>query len=176
MKKILLTTATALAAFVVNASYLYWQVDIDGDAYNATVNEESYKFDGGYFVLKNTTNSSTYDLYDADGAVANGHAELGVQYYSIVDNNTSDFTYYVEMYNSSGNLIAKSATLSGSAGEPSGIYSEVQATTELSEIPTVSVNFWHPSSFAPVPEPTSAILMLFGAAMLGLKRKNRSIA
>ncbi|MBR4476719.1 MAG: PEP-CTERM sorting domain-containing protein [Kiritimatiellae bacterium] len=47
------------------------------------------------------------------------------------------------------------------------------STGTLSGVPTAQI--WHGGTVS-VPEPTSAMLMLFGAAFLGLKRKNRRIA
>ena len=176
MKKIILVLSIAVASYAANASYLYWQVDQSAVLeYNKNVPEGWYSAGQSSYAVLKTTTGQTFDLYDAEGQVLSGHAAINTAYYSNVGDGGYDYSYYVELYNSSNQLLAKSSTLNNSSGSDwTAGYAESIRTSSLSEIP--SVQLWHVSSFTAVPEPTSALLMLFGAAFLGLKRKNRSIA
>ena len=182
MRKLLFATFTAFAAFAANAAYLYWQVDDAAiDTYNTTIpsSDSAYAGSGVYFKLRDSAGNyydgvggDTASTYDTSGVVADGKASVGGSYYSSgID---SSFSYYVEMYNSDNWLIARSASISSPSSDWTAGYSDNIRTASLSTIPSVEI--WHAGGFTAVPEPTSAILMLFGAAFLGLKRKNRRIA
>ena len=183
MRKLLLASFIAFAAFAANAAYLYWQVDDPAiTTYNTTLpspatSDSAYAGEGVYFKLRD----SAGNYYDGDsdkttvgvgGTVSGGIASPNQSYYSTgVD---SGFSYYVEMYNSAHWLIARSASINSSSGDWTAGYADSIRTTDLSNIPSMEI--WHVGGFVAVPEPTSAMLMLFGAAFLGLKRKNRRIA
>lgn len=182
MKKMLVMFGASLFALASNAAYLYWQVDTAAvDNYNGPsgfefVDGQSYfklvRSDGKYFDTESDSSGATYG---ASGLVQDGKADSGVQYYSVGDNivNGSTYSYYVEMYNNSGDVIARSAP-STSSDITAAYSASARQTASLSEIPVTDISTWHVGGFRAVPEPTSAILMLFGVAMLGLKRKNRS--
>lgn len=177
MKKLFVVAAIAISTYAANAAYLYWQVDDSAvNAYNAAVPEGWYSVgSGAYAILRSTADSSVqpYATYDAEGQVTEAKAPLGGAYYSNIGTDAG-YSYFVELYNSDNRLIAKSAAINSSSGADwTAAYAETARTTNLAAIP--SVNIWHAGNFRAVPEPTSAILMLFGAAMLGLKRKNRSL-
>ena len=182
MRKLLFASFIAFAAFAANAAYLYWQVsDPAITTYNKTLtspSDSAYAGDGVYFKLKDSA-GNYYDgnggktTVGVDGTVSGGIASPNQSYYSTgVD---SGFSYYVEMYNSDHWLIARSASINSSSGSDwTAGYADNIRTTDLSNIPIAEI--WHVGGFVAVPEPTSAMLMLFGAAFLGLKRKNRSLA
>ena len=172
MKKFLLLGCMMLLVSAANASYLYWQIESDVDETATLKSSETSDGEGEAVTV--------YAVVD-DGY---GNAILaptetlvpGVVY--AIDSTTVDsgYSYWVEMSNSS-------AAAQKYSGEDfaSMTYSDAAETTSLADIAegTVPVGTWHASSgsmTAPVPEPTSAILMMFGMAFLGLKRKNRSIA
>ena len=97
-------------------------------------------------------------------------------YAADISNHDSGYSYYIELVNSNNEVIGKSITpLTSSSPNYASYVNNGTTTANLTNIPTVNLNAWHGGSFRAVPEPTSAILMLFGAAMLGLKRKNRSL-
>lgn len=182
MRKLLFASFIAFAAFAANAAYLYWQVDDSAiTTYNATLpspSDSAYAGEGVYFKLKDSEGNYYGDdsgktTVGVDGTVSGGIASPSQSYYSTgVD---SSFSYYVEMYNSDNWLIARSASINSSSGSDwTAGYADNIRTTDLSNIPSVEI--WHVGGFVAVPEPTSAMLMLFGAAFLGLKRKNRRIA
>lgn len=176
MKKILLMAIVGVLAHASNAAYLYWQVSSD-DLLGASDATSWYTTDGG------SVNAAR--IYDARGTkqstiLLNG-ADIGDTAgvptstpYAIDIGTVTDgasYSYYVELGNyasSTFTAVARSATetiqYNASGSTP--------ITTTLQDVARVAP--WHAGYYRAVPEPTSAILMLFGAAMLGLKRKNRS--
>ena len=173
MKRFLLLSCMMLLVSAANASYLYWQIESTTDETATLKSSETVGGDG--------TAVEVYAVVD-DGY---GNAILaptetlvpGVVY--AIDSTAVDsgYSYWVEMSNSS----SYEGTKYSGAEFASMTYSDAAETTSLADIAegTVPVGTWHASSgsmSAPVPEPTSAILMMFGMAFLGLKRKNRSIA
>lgn len=170
MKKVLLLGAVLLAAQFVNASYLYWQVDssdFEGLKNAAEVNAARIYQDGV------VVSPVYYNGESTSGSVA-GINTKGAYAIDVGDlSSTGGYSYYIELGNYSAG--AWSATYGQSETMTANqLYSEGFITSSLEGLSTM-VGPWHASTYS-VPEPTSAILMLFGAAMLGLKRKNRSIA
>lgn len=177
MKKILLMAIVGAFAHASNAAYLYWQVSSD-DLSGASDATSWYTTGGG------SVNAA--QIYDANGNLQstiylNGEdigstagvpttTPYAIEIETVTDG--SSYSYYVELGNYAESVftaVARSATTpvqySSSGNTP--------ITTSLSDMTRVTP--WHAGSYSAVPEPTSAILMLFGAAMLGLKRKNRSL-
>ena len=169
MKKVILTVATIASAFVSSASILYWQVN-ETDVSDFSGQYDTLRIVGTNDGLATTTIQDAYYVTQS-GLTSTKTASTETEYYT---NLTEGFTYYIELMNSSA-VVARSA---GLAYNDSGTYIQTGTiTSDLSSIPTVStVSFWHGSPYTAVPEPTSAMLMLCGAAFLGLKRKNRRIA
>lgn len=174
MKKILLMAIVGVLAHASNAAYLYWQVSSD-DLSGASAATSWYT--GG------SVNAAR--IYDASGnwqktIYLNGESigdtagvptttPYAIEIGTVTDG--SSYSYYVELGNYASSIftaVARSATetiqYNASGSTP--------ITTTLQDVARVAP--WHAGSYRAVPEPTSAILMLFGAAMLGLKRKNRS--
>lgn len=178
MKKLIIAACCALFATVTQASYLYWQVTADDYGDNVWDAVSSAKITR----LADGTSANQYQAYDTFETMYDG--ELNPQTtlkapggaYMVEGTFDTGYTYYIELYNNSGTLVSRSAGTSGNELVTSYTQSEyVNVSSVLNPGSTVPV--WHGGgSYTAVPEPTSAILMLFGAAMLGLKRKNRSIA
>ena len=177
MKKVYILAATLLAVVSANASYLYWQVNEDsnvsgldtGVTYNSarvSVNDDST---GNIVWSSAATDVNTESLSYPISAVNT----IDVSAFS---NYNSGYSYYIEL----GNYDSVGGAFTGTAISTAQTYqalagSYIHTTANLSASDLVSTQIWHGGTYS-VPEPTSAILMLFGAAMLGLKRKNRSIA
>lgn len=176
MKKILLMAIVGVLAHASNAAYLYWQVSSD-DLAGASAATSWYT--GG------SVNAAR--IYDANGnlqshILLNG-ADIGdtagvptsTPYAIDVGSSTdASYSYYVEL----GNYVSSTEAFTAVARSATETihYTEsgsTPITTTLQDVARVAP--WHAGSYRAVPEPTSAILMLFGAAMLGLKRKNRSL-
>ena len=184
MKKLILIVGVISAAFAANASYLYWQVS-EG-AYTETYDSAKLIFANEY-----TDNWGEYEAksnvgaYDSNGtyrqyqtAKEKVQAISDVAYVAdIGDLGSGNYSYWVELYNNDTRVALSQIqhiTNYQENGAPFVYASTDALTTSLSEVATAAV--WHSGGYTAVPEPTSAVLMLFGAAFLGLKRKNRSVA
>lgn len=184
MKKCLIGIAVAFVATVANASYLYWQVTADDYSAATWSTAKVYLFEttlsdypslSGVSAVSNVgyvDANNTYQTFTSTQAVR--PIELGY----VADIGTlsgSSYSFFVELSNSSGQRVGFSNIQTGVTSSSPYIYSDTASlTTALSAV--ASVTPWHATSYGPVPEPTNAMLMLFGAAFLVLKRKNRSIA
>lgn len=181
MKKFALVVGLAVGALSSHASYLYWQVD------SGNINDEEQTWTGDYdsakitYTTGNAVNmyqpyeTAGITIYDRDGNITTANGGTGP--FLASGTFESGYTYYIELYNGS-QLVSRSAGTDG--GELSSspyVYTSLAEVTSILD-PQAGIQIWMPSGagYTAVPEPTSAILMLFGAAMLGLKRKNRSIA
>lgn len=188
MKKLFLIFGVLLASLTVNASYLLWQIE------DYTAGEDESDWDAVAVYLYDTHDKKV--LYDAGrlNIYAGGQSVPGNVLYAGGDKETllnqtyaadwSDdytaegYTYYVEYYKYETNAsvdfttdkkvaggISTATELYDSAGSVADLPSSAWATPLDTTYTTVTV-----------PEPTSGLMLLFGAAMLGLKRKNRSRA
>ena len=176
MKKFLLTLGVLLMASMSNAAYLYWQLDNSSAADTTGVTVYSTGDSG-------TSTVQVWGLgQDSDGnpilvpvASDNMYTDL---VYAIDENSIQDgYSYYIEITHSD----SSTTTSKEISASDFRTYTAESATTSLTDIDNgdATVPIWHASAgggMSPVPEPTSAILMMFGMAFLGLKRKNRSIA
>ena len=188
MKKLVCIALAVLSVQVANAAYLYWQVNSDT---LAGASEATSWYDGDINVAKvygradesSSWSSQTIYLNGSETAKAGGEWYATVPsasaYYNqvnvdVADLDNSTYTYYIELGNYSNSTYTPVAR--GEQTTVQDLYSSGSGsiTTSLSNIATISL--WHGGTYSAVPEPTSAVLMLFGAAFLGLKRKNRSVA
>ena len=189
MKKVFLTTICMCAAMAANASYLYWQVS---SADTSSLGSSEGNWNVARIVVA-SANDSDITSWNSGGKRSGFASESYVTENTILDDGTvagtlvgvtgdvgsfaanigsslTGYAYYVELVNSStGYVYARS-----NAEAYSAISSHITADLEVVNVPSASL--WHASGYTVIPEPTSAILMLFGAAFLGLKRKNRRIA
>ena len=171
MKKIVILAVAAAMASLSQASELYWTVanplTVDGNSQTwetakLFVNDTGYNF-GSTVVLDTVTAEQMADW-------GTWNTELGTY-------GNAAYSFYVELYNSSGS-IGKSYV---STSTPQG----AQTYTALAEAGAIydSGSIMNPtasaysgfSSFTTsnvVPEPTSGLLVLFGMMALGLKRKS----
>lgn len=185
MKKILVFGLTCAFAQMVNAAYLYWQVsssDITGASDAIAAYEDGTYKTTDINAARIYLNGTAQDVY-LNGSQVTTVSEkavsvpLGSMYsVNVADlDSLAEYSYYVELgnyANSQFTAIARSSVATGAL-----LYSSTDSTSIIAELADVTrVTPWHASSYTAVPEPTSAILMLFGAAFLGLKRKNRSLA
>ena len=185
MKKFFCVLGFCIASAAANASYLYWQVtsaDYAGATWDsarlvfANVNTDNYA---------SGTDMSNVGYIDSDGNYTDNSFGVSapkpydaIAYVADIGDITggSSYSYWVELYNGSTKVaLSEIGHMNVSETVPSYVYANTgDLTTTLSGIANVGI--WHATSYGPVPEPTSAMLMLFGAAFLGLKRKNRRIA
>lgn len=180
MKKLLIVLSVSLASVFANASYLYWQVNstdyanMDGSdqvtGARLVVGDPGTLVTSYYLSYNDTTAEATWTESSNTGSLGTLYAA------NIGDNTGSGYSYYIELVNSSGDVLGRSQTPLVGGSNDFAKYTDTGTTTsDLTSVPTANFSAWHGSPYRAVPEPTSAILMLFGAAMLGLKRKNRSL-
>ena len=188
MKTILFTIAAVVASVGVHAEYLYWQVqstDLPNFATDATGARVFASNDGG--VTRNYLNIGYAD-YD-DGFQSIGYAvQVPVNDTSLLaefDTSTygdgTSYAFYIELINyaetyrtsntSTPAYNAENTPFKGQS-EVGQTYASLNANgfvgTDLSPI---NMSVWNGGSYSPVPEPTSAMLVLFGLAGLALRRR-----
>ena len=180
MKKCFILLSAISSAFLANAAYLYWQVDASD--YTETFDKAVVKYyntsTGDIDAPAGTLTSyriASYNpatetaTYDYSGAIGQQYTvDLGTL------QNYSSYSYFIELQNSTGGFVAR--TVVGDAKTYTQLSENSHITVaNLASTPAL-ISAWHGGAYTAAPEPTSAILMLFGAAFLGLKRKNRSLA
>lgn len=184
MKKLFVFALVCAAVQMSNAAYLYWQVnsdDIDkaySDA-NGNWSESWNKSDiNAARIYKNGEVQEVYldesKVTAGSGYVATSLPSEALYSIDIGDLGVSSYSYFIEL----GNYTGSTFTAFARSGSETVAYNATGSTSIVSTLSDAGrVSAWHASTeYSAVPEPTSAILMLFGAAFLGLKRKNRSLA
>lgn len=188
MKKLFVFALVGATVQIANASYLYWQVsltDISGAQSRVEENwsdwatswgetainaAKIYVTDGSSHTEAQTIllNGTAVSMYDGTTAKVPDNTPYSINLSEIPG--ASSYSYFVEIGNWDGSTYhayAKSASVA---------YRDLSDSISETLSQGAAVIPWHATSYSAVPEPTSAILMLFGAAFLGLKRKNRSLA
>lgn len=149
--KMLAVVAAVLAmAGAVQADALYWMVD-------TTASDAAYKgaFDSaGLYVVK-----AGGDEF-LDGIVAGAAPTLS----DLNGYGSSQYSFYVELYNTAGDPVHKTQTVSYDSLLSSGYIATGGVLT-----PTVLASGGF--NGASVPEPTSGVLLLVGGALLALRRR-----
>jgi len=183
MKKALFSLFVVIGSLSTQAAYLYWQVgDLTGIDSEVTGSVKATNGEGdpvaltSYYLYSDPT-TGLMSWKESDGTETVG-ADTQYAAYISDDYAQDGWSYYVELANET-ETVARSASIAYSEEDDSAFAAYTSATTSSTDLPdATSADSWHASSggYTPVPEPTSALLMLFGAAFLGLKRKNRSIA
>ena len=152
MKKLLILFAATLAFASVRAdssdSYLYWMVDTGSSGITFS--------DVALF-------ATSPDTFLQAVSAASGGTSIGGSYASLAGlSNPATMSYYVELYNASGDAIFQSEAFTYSSLANS-IYTRTMASGATPYNMAVNLH--------PVPEPTSGMMFLVGAMLLGLKRK-----
>lgn len=153
MKKSFLMFAMVMAAMFAHAtdSYLYWMMDSLPDT-----------FSDGYVSVKDS--NGTY-LTFGDGTSDIAVAQTGYRYMNVVT--LSSGSYIFELWNeSSDDPVFATEAISYAA-----LSQYVASAGEHAPTGSFSLSG---GDFHAVPEPTSGLMVLLGAAMLGLKRKKQA--
>ncbi len=157
---------------MVKANLLYWQIDANPVPFYESVwaTSSSVNKTFAYAQIFDSSNDSTaLDLYSLAGgstaakAVAATSGTTGTGKVAATVGSGSSF--YIVLYDSKNNRIAWTEDIS---------YSSVSSYIEETSAAKFNANWTASlaaSSFKFVPEPTSGLLMLVGAALLGLRRK-----
>jgi len=167
MKQILAISLMFGALIASADSYLYWMVDQSAaSSYTYNTVKVAQSNDGG--------ESCTFlNLYYGDGTAVGGtavssettkdYADAGLGLYAALGADAASYSYAIELFND-GDFVAKS----GLRGQWFS-YETLQDYIVSSSMATPA-SAWAPTPFA-VPEPNSALLILVGCALLGLKRR-----
>lgn len=173
MKSIIFSVVAFFSALSLQAGILYWQLDtadlssgseaISSDAYTyAAIREYS---DGPYLQSTLVGNSgATGDLSDLV------EVDATAKFASVIGDDYASKSYFIELYDAAGEATFKSGQISGTALANS-IDAASAFSSNFASMNALSVNHSTGGGFTAVPEPTSGLLMLIGAAMLGLRRR-----
>ena len=182
MKKILILSVAAFIGCVAQADLLYWQVN-ESDVTNAGISDYAYAtisaVDGsGKTVLTNygfpgdsaISSPVSKSEFTIEGGGSTGiYADLAPLANYATD--PSSYSMLIELYDSNKALIGKSETMTYNTWKTyvdssnfSSNWQSMSATTGLGAANGTN-------GYTAVPEPTSGLLMLIGAAMLGLRRR-----
>lgn len=189
MKKILFAIAVVAASVGARAEYLYWQVknsDLPSFASDATGARVFASNDGG--ATRNYLNIGYAD-YD-EGFKSIGYAvQVPVNDTSLVadfDKDTysgNNYAFYIELINyadtyRTSNPVTATPAYDAASTPFRGQSAEGQTYTQLvsqgyagADLSPVNMAVWNGGTYSPVPEPTSAMLVLFGLAGLALRRR-----
>jgi len=182
--KLTLAAMALTATFAAKAESSY-SASIRWDVQNAKIGEETANFTYAMFKVDGAADAGAY-LFgtdamsgSADKVFSTGMFETpyrltdstGADHTSLFANSTTGYTvdykgysYFVELYDGSGELFAQSVDTWSYAELANYVHAGGSAMGSAAEVLTVS-------EFKAVPEPTTGLLFLFGMAMLGLKRK-----
>ena len=189
MKKFVLGALVALGAFGANASYLYWQVSgdetwVDTPGFHSgqsTLGDALASISGNYTGFRyyiygtsdlpleygSTSALTTYNVSTGTAYVPESPAATENAYIDVGDiGNSTAYSFYIEIQGytaTSTEVVARSdiqtyANLNG------------YLTSDLGGIASAQVAALTGPSYA-APEPTGAMLLLVGGALLALKRK-----
>lgn len=175
MKKLIAVCAMALSMGAFADSYLYWMLDESSELNWGSDTAPTVYTAAKIGVVDSSGSKVGYlNLYVANGdMVTSGSGQsvsaspglgTGSYYANLNAYGSSSYSYYIELLNDT-TFVGRSEILNYSALE-NYITSSIGGTSKPS-------NAWTPTAFttAPVPEPTSGLLMLFGLSALALRRK-----
>ena len=181
MRNKLLTLLTSvLATLALNAGIMYWQlpanlyegtgdsatkIDSSTYAYAAILKADASGTPGQYvgtvqnqYVGAQSTSATSLDMVNLSDLGKLG-VDLGSDY--------SGASYFVELYNASGDVAYQSSLISGS-----DLAAYVDNVSSFNADWKLHNTFTAPATgYTAAPEPTSGLLMLLGAALLGLRRR-----
>ena len=188
MKTILFAIAAVVASVGAHAEYLYWQVqssDLPDFASDATGARVFVSNDNG--VSDRHYLNIGYADYDTGFGNIGYAVQVPVNDTSLVaefDSSTygsGNYAFFIELINYAETYRTSDAATPAynATGTPfKGQTAEGQSYAQLAEhgyvgtdLSPINMSVWHGGAYSPVPEPTSAMLVLFGLAGLALRRR-----
>lgn len=176
--KLILLAAVVVAGLTASAGVLNWQVASDATTetwatagiavYGSEISDHTTAASSAEDYLQNQTATSTATtLVDKQAFDSTYATATDVESYS-------GKLFYIELYDSNNKVVARSGDyLSFNNGQ---LVSSASGSTDnfLSTSAFMAdAAIWNGGAFVVVPEPTSGLMLLLGAAVLGLRRKRR---
>ena len=150
IKKLSVVVAVLAMIGFAKADALYWQVDTSADnaAYTGDFSDAALYTSDGNFI----------DAMDSAQKVALS---------DLRGYGSPEYSFYVELYNASGDAVYKGAAVS---------YTDLLNSGYISTTGVLTPTMLATSGFngASVPEPTSGMLLLIGGALLALRRRRQA--
>ena len=168
MKKLMLL-AIAVVAVTAQADLLYWQVATTSPSANTYETDTGIEY--SYAKLMASPEPGTALSSTVEGSATSYTQVKANTFYNEISvaadvTSYSESSFWIELYNADNQLVGKSEAAS---------YSSLAAYRSAAEFSSnwalASGGGWSGGNIQAVPEPTSGLLMLIGAAMLGLRRR-----
>ncbi len=170
----MLLGAALFAAFSASADpLLYWMVDQSGSdsPVEFQIAKVGYNTDGsttatGYLPLVDESGNTASSISGSGGSTAATWADLAG-----LSGDLSAYSFFVELKSLNGDdweVVGQSATVS--YGD---LVSNKSILPSALDIGTAAMNVWVAPSVA-IPEPSGALLMLVGGALLALRRRRKA--
>lgn len=172
-KSIIVATIAFLATLSLQAGILYWQVDTADLESKTSIPASAYtyaairEYPDGSYLPSATVNTSTASAADFVRVTADVPS---AQYATVLGDDYAGKSYFIELYDSELNATYRSGELTATSLKNS-IDAASEFSSNFSTMNALMVNHSTGGGFTAVPEPTSGLLMLIGAAMLGLRRR-----
>ena len=180
-KLIALVCAVALAS-AVSAQVLYWQVNptvnIGGDT---SALGSTWNYAALYAVKDGTSEQLDSYMFNSDGTTVQstyvGKDYMGGEYPAYADFGGTDYagySFFIELVNKVDGSGATSIARSGSVSYDklgAALASSAEFNAQWSSINALGSGL----TFTALPEPTSGLMLLVGAAMLGLRRNRPQV-
>lgn len=171
MKRIFTALFVAAASYVASADLLYWMIDQSNS-------DPAIEFSYARIVAVSDTTGETQYLTIGDNGSqylaangVNGQTEpyvgtaTGVTHTDLSGLSSTDYSFFIELYSMATGQEVKVGQSEIAA------YSQLTASIYEQGLGLPSLEkAWNPT-ITNVPEPTSGVLMLFGLAALGLRRR-----
>lgn len=180
MKKLFLTLSVFAVSYMANAAYLYWQLDdtgVDETYTGVQISAKNGEASAGTVQIYGSVWSDEAGDY-VIGAIDSSQVQAGTTYLIDESSINSGYSYYIELVNSDTGKTVNDGATAISGSDFASWASSATVSSDLTDLAGGEIAVWHASTggMSVIPEPTSGLMLLLGAAMLGLKRKNRSIA
>lgn len=172
MRKVILAMAVtgALAGYAED-SYLYWMIGDDGT--DAAIEYNAVQVRAFETAATGDSSGSYLNLYYGNGAavgdtlISKADATSGLALYAALAASSGPaFSYVVELFNDDVK-VGQSESIFFTEAMAQNFVATVMSTGTFPALAS-----WSAGGFSPVPEPTSGVLVLLGAAVLSLRRKS----
>jgi len=171
MKKALIFFLATAAVVSARASYLNWQITADTPLVDG-VSSMDYTY--ARLVATDGKGNTYSQLAELEKENKQMDAYRSLDLSSLVGG-PSAYSFFVELGTYSSSTFTSMASNGGAPVSYDDLATDGYIYEgNMSSVPFASI--WHGGPSAVVPEPTSGLMLLLGAAMLGLRRKNRSVA